>query len=390
MLTPIEVSRKRGPNVFRVRFRPTPRHNVTCETFDTYEQALYFCYLVDRVGGLKARRLRDAASYSDSLTLNEVFARRQKFIRASVRENTIKKNQQNWDAHIAESLGIFPITALDRDDIVRWVQELQDKVVWDRQREDKESAASSRTLSSKTIRNLHSLVSSTFKFAVDNNLVQVNVAHRIPLPPKHAKTRFAQYIQPHDFQRLLKHIPEHWQLFVSLAYTTGLRWSELRALRPESIVISPTPGRSYITVTHALLEVENGTQFQLSSLKTPKAVRTIAIPDYLVDDLRLLVTQRKVGEYLFLTESGRPPKSARWRTQVWLPAIQKAGLKTNPTVHDLRHSYGSALLEAGTPLKFVQELMGHESIQTTADTYGHVAPEALQATGSVFTSLLSA
>ncbi len=47
-----------------------------------------------------------------------------------------------------------------------------------------------------------------------------------------------------------------------------------------------------------------------------------------------------------------------------------------PRVHDLRHSHASALIAAGVPLPVVQRRMGHESIQTTVDVYGHLAPDA--------------
>ena len=45
-------------------------------------------------------------------------------------------------------------------------------------------------------------------------------------------------------------------------------------------------------------------------------------------------------------------------------------------MHDLRHSHASALIAAGIPLPVIQRRLGHESIQTTVDVYGHLAPEA--------------
>ena len=43
-----------------------------------------------------------------------------------------------------------------------------------------------------------------------------------------------------------------------------------------------------------------------------------------------------------------------------------------PRVHDLRHTYASWAIRSGTPLPVIQRQMGHESIQTTVDTYGHL------------------
>ncbi len=47
-------------------------------------------------------------------------------------------------------------------------------------------------------------------------------------------------------------------------------------------------------------------------------------------------------------------------------------------LHDLRHSHATAGLEAGVPLKVMQERLGHASIAITADTYSHVRPELHQ------------
>ena len=51
-------------------------------------------------------------------------------------------------------------------------------------------------------------------------------------------------------------------------------------------------------------------------------------------------------------------------------------LEPRPRIHDLRHSHASILLGAGVPIHVVQVRLGHESIKTTVDTYGHLLPDA--------------
>ena len=59
----------------------------------------------------------------------------------------------------------------------------------------------------------------------------------------------------------------------------------------------------------------------------------------------------------------------------FLPAIEHAGLRRF-RFHDLRHTFGSLLIQDGASLAYVKEQMGHSSIQITVDTYGHLIPGA--------------
>ena len=55
----------------------------------------------------------------------------------------------------------------------------------------------------------------------------------------------------------------------------------------------------------------------------------------------------------------------------FLPTIEHAGLRRFK-FHDLRHTFGSMLIQRGASLAYVKEQMGHSSIQVTVDTYGHL------------------
>jgi hypothetical protein len=57
----------------------------------------------------------------------------------------------------------------------------------------------------------------------------------------------------------------------------------------------------------------------------------------------------------------------------FLPVLAKAGIR-NIRLHDLRHTFGSLLIQAGASLTYVKEQMGHSSIQVTVDIYGHLIP----------------
>ena len=58
-------------------------------------------------------------------------------------------------------------------------------------------------------------------------------------------------------------------------------------------------------------------------------------------------------------------------------------------LHGLRHTYATRLLEKGESLKTVQELLGHEDITTTGNTYAHVMPEIKKQAASNLNSMLT-
>jgi len=59
----------------------------------------------------------------------------------------------------------------------------------------------------------------------------------------------------------------------------------------------------------------------------------------------------------------------------FFPCLERAGLRRF-RFHDLRHTFGSLLIQDGASLAYVKDQMGHSSIQVTVDTYGHLIPGA--------------
>ena len=70
----------------------------------------------------------------------------------------------------------------------------------------------------------------------------------------------------------------------------------------------------------------------------------------------------------------------------WNIAFQKAGIKKRVTLHWLRHSYATHLLESGTDLWYIQELLGHKSSKTT-EIYTYVSNKQIQKIKSPFDAL---
>jgi len=153
---------------------------------------------------------------------------------------------------------------------------------------------------------------------------------------------------------------------LSLIYACGLRCGELLTLRP-----------SDISSTRGLLIIKQG--------KGQKD-RVVAISQKTIELLRTYFRQYRPEIFLFEGAAKSEPYTARSLQLVLKQALHAARIKKPVTLHWLRHSYATHLLEAGTDLRYIQELLGHSSSKTT-EIYTHVSQKALSNIQSPFDSL---
>jgi len=143
---------------------------------------------------------------------------------------------------------------------------------------------------------------------------------------------------------------------IKLIYSAGLRISELINLKIADID-------------------KNRMQISIKGGKEKKDRYTLLSEKILID-LRNYYQEYKPKEYLFEGQFGGS-YSKRSIQEVFKDACRKANIKKHATVHTLRHSFATHLLEAGTDLRYIQSLLGHESSKTT-EIYTHVTTKGFE------------
>ncbi|MEZ4296662.1 MAG: tyrosine-type recombinase/integrase [Polyangiaceae bacterium] len=108
--------------------------------------------------------------------------------------------------------------------------------------------------------------------------------------------------------------------------------------------------------------------------------RGVPLPRPLLTRLRRYwKTERPASStpYLFVAPEGKAPLHETALQKTFMAARAEARLAKVPTIHTLRHSYATHLLEAGISLRTIQQVLGHRSMRTT-EIYMHVTQPGLE------------
>ena len=114
--------------------------------------------------------------------------------------------------------------------------------------------------------------------------------------------------------------------------------------------------------------------------------RIVPISDKLIEILRDYYLRYKPEVWLFEGQKIGEQYSESSLQEVLKTALMNSKIKKPVTLHWLRHSYATHLLEGGTDLRYIQELLGHKSSRTT-EIYTHVSTKSIQQIKSPFDDL---
>jgi len=198
------------------------------------------------------------------------------------------------------------------------------------------------------------------RFLYQVTLGRRNVLERIPFPKQ--PKRLPVVLSPDEVARFFAAVGDikHRAILLT-AYAAGLRLSEVIGLRVEDI----DSKRMVIRVRQA----------------KGRRDRYVMLSPRLLALLREYWKVVRPTDWLFPGDVPGNPITGKAVYKKCVRAAQVAGLDKHVTVHTLRHSFATHLLEAGTDLRTIQVLLGHRKLETTA-IYTHVSPAAVQATRS--------
>jgi site-specific recombinase XerD len=209
-------------------------------------------------------------------------------------------------------------------------------------------------------RSYQNQVVSALRFLCESVLGQPKMALKIPRPRK--EHRLPAVLSQGEVARLLRKArnPKHRALLM-LLYSAGLRVSEVVGLMPPDL-----------DADRGLVRVRRGKGGKdRYTLLARRAVEAVGIYRDAYPTDRWLFPGSRPGRHLTTRSVQRVVKNA----------AAAAGIEKNVTAHTIRHSFATHLLEGGTNLRIIQELLGHQSARTT-QIYTHVAQSMIESVRS--------
>ncbi|MBP2452519.1 site-specific integrase [Mycolicibacterium lutetiense] len=262
-----------------------------------------------------------------------------------------------WRVHVEPRWGRTPLSRVERQDVVDWVAELNEK------------------LGAKSVQRCHGVLHGVLQAAVDNGMIVRNVASKVRLPqPSDDDPVFlthgqleALIIEAGNGKRTRADAPA---IIAVLGYC-GLRWGELAALTPDHFM------GNKITVRENAVAV--GSTIHRG---TPKGGdrRRVPIPNRVLALVAPIVNTTKSRTPVFPDKDGKemkPPGVNTWFSRAVARCQDNDPTFPDLTAHKLRHTAVSLAIYTGCSIKTVQAVAGHKDATMTLNKYGHLMSEEL-------------
>lgn len=311
---------------------------------------------------------------------------KEKYAVTQLERKTLYTYMVNLKTHILPAFGNLQLDQIKPLHIVDFLDSLGNEG----SRKDNKAGA----LSSGTIQMNHRVLKNIFSRAVEWRIIKVNPAAEVRKPKVVHKE-----IIPYDENEIrvmlqaLQKEPHHWRMMIKLALTTGMRRGELLGLEWK-----------HIDWKAGVIDVQQSVSISLKGepiIKVPKtknSKRKISLPSSVLEELKQYYTYRvkernnigdlwQGGEHFFLFSHADGRAFHHERPYQWFRQfIKKNGFRYQ-RLHDIRHVSATHLINQGVHAKVISERLGHGSITTTMNIYGHALRTADQSAADKFENL---
>ena len=347
---------------WKVRFRgpgvspKTGKLAQSSETFDTLKEATTFCGWLDALGPQGALdQLYEGEQDKAVPTLDELAVDHIAHL-TGVEPGTRLTYTRLWARTWGPLLGTTRAHRVTADQVRLAVNDLELRY------------------SHKSLENQRGLLAGVLSRAVEKGYLAKNPAKGIRLPRGQESERVEMRIlTPAEFVEVEAKMAPHYRPLIRFLWGTGCRWGEAVALTVADVQLP------YVHIRRAKKWSPDNVR-RTGAPKTKKSNRKIVVPQDLHAELTRLCRGRESTDLVFTAHRGGEVLHRTFWSRYWIPAVKH--LRPRPRIHDLRHSHASWLLGRGVPIHVVQARLGHESIQTTVDTYSHLLPDAQAAAAS--------
>lgn len=252
-----------------------------------------------------------------------------------------------------------------------------------------------KTLSPSNAKRIYCILQSLFKFAVMQEFIKETPCKNVILPKKSPLEKQKQmYMTEEELPSFLKLFKEYssFNTIIMVLLYTGMRSGECLGLQWDDIDFK----QRKIHIKHSLTDV--GGKHFLTTPKTSTSVRDLSMNDNLIALLKKhraeqLKLQLAIGSTFLHPEMVFTSATGNYKDRSSLNASLKRFLKGTEfeylTLHKLRHTNATLLLNNGIDLKIISEHLGHADIQITASTYTAVLDSSRIKTANVMEEILT-
>jgi len=270
--------------------------------------------------------------------------------RSSLRESTKSRDRSLLDSLILPRLASTPLAAIQPSDLDAFVADL---------------LASGKAPA--TIHKVWQILSGIFRLAVRDRLIALTPAREVRLPKIEVEEPRALTVD--EVMLLADSIDPRYRALVLVGAFGGLRFGELAGLKVGDF----DPLRHHVRVRRTISDVRG--RLVEGPPKTQKGIRTVTLPRFIADELATHLANRPTvspQDWIFPAPQGGPLRRTGWVRRQWKPALTAAGFEENLGTHVLRHSQVALLIAQGEHPKVIADRLGHTSVRTVLDVYGHL------------------